>query len=168
MNAAPNQSRKTLRPAWVRSIKWELTLHYIVSTVVLLLLATGFLYWTLKRNLDAARHAMLLSKVEVFRFLLRDHPTKPEVLASEVEHEASTSQPLRYFIRILDQQRRLVLETSGMKELLPAAWFPTPMEATPQKLQPIRRHVRTRGAFILLAVQVPMGAAGQEKGVLQI
>ena len=74
------------------SITRKLTLLYLASTVVLLALAAGFLYWTLKRSLAHTRHALLASKVEVLRNLLQQ-PGKAAVLADEVEHEASESQP---------------------------------------------------------------------------
>ncbi len=152
--------------AW--SITRRLTLLYVASTLALLVLSAGFLYWTLKRNLDHTRHGLLASKIEVLRLLLREHPEKAEVLVSEVEHEASASQPLRYYIRILDLQGQTLIETPGMKDLLPVSRFPAPMEADDEPLNHIAQALRHHGSFLLLSVRVTIGAAGNRFRVLQI
>ncbi|MBM3855029.1 MAG: hypothetical protein FJ399_18050, partial [Verrucomicrobia bacterium] len=84
------------RRSW--SLAARLTRHFIVSTVLLLAAAAGFLHWMLERGLDARDRAQVLSKVQVLRLLLRDHSDKPEVIANEVEHEAGEHQTLRYFL----------------------------------------------------------------------
>jgi two-component system heavy metal sensor histidine kinase CusS len=155
-------------PPAVWSITRRLTLLYVASTTALLLLAGGFLYWNLKRSLEATRHALLASKVEVLRRLLREQPDKAEVLANEVEHEASESQPLKYYIRVLDVQGRALLETSRMNELAPAALFPTPVEATVDLRRNIASRLRLRGDFLLLSSQAIVGATGREQRTLQI
>lgn len=146
------------------SITRRLTLLYVASTAALLLLAGGFLYWTLKRNLDHARHAMLASKIEVLRLLLRE-ADKADVLASEVEHEASESGPLKYYVRILDGQNRMLLQTPGM-DVLPFSVFPQPVEITEDSLAIIKRELRVHRAFLLLSVQAKN--AGHEKRTLQM
>lgn len=152
--------------AW--SITRRLALFYMASTIALLVLSAGFLYWTLKQNLDATRHAMLASKLEVLRLLLREQPDKTDVLVNEVEHEASASQPLKYYIRILDRQGQALLETPGMKDLLPISRFPAPVEATNESLNSIVRELRQHASFLLLSVQATVGGGGSEKRVLQI
>lgn len=150
------------------SITRRLTLLYVASTVALLVLSAEFLYWTLKRNLEDTRHGMLASKVEVLRLLLQEHPDKAEALDSEVEHEASASQPFKYYIRILDLQGRTLLETPGMKELLPVARFPTPLEASDGPLNSIAQQLRHDGPFHLLSVRVTFGTSRSRYRVLQI
>ena len=152
--------------AW--SITRRLTLLYVASTVALLGLSTGFLYYTLKRNLETTRQGMLASKVQVLSLLLREHPDKAEALDSEVEHEASASQPFRYYIRILDLQGQTLLETSGMEDLLPAASFPAPLEATDEPLNHLTQKLQPDGSFLLLSIRVAVGAAGSRSRVLQI
>lgn len=150
-----------------RSITRQLTLHYVASTAALLLLAGGYLYWTLKRNLDHTRHALLASKIEVLRHLLRE-PDKAQALASEVEHEASENHPLRYYLRVLDNQDRVLLETPGMNDLAPAALFPAPVEAAAEPRQSIEQRLLQGRLFLLLSVRAGAGAASPEKRTLQI
>lgn len=87
----------------VWSVQRRFTALYAGSTAVLLLLVVGFLYWALERSLDARDHALVVSKAQVLQLLLREQPDATDVLASEVSHEA-TEGPLRYFLRILDEE----------------------------------------------------------------
>lgn len=150
------------------SITRRLTLLYVASTAVLLLLSCGFLYWTLKREMDASRRAMLASKVEVLQLLVRQQPKKADVLADEVEHEASASHLFKYYIRILDPQGQVRLESSGMKDLLPASLFPEPVEAAAEPPEGIERELPPHRSFVLLSIRAPTGAGDKEKWTLQI
>lgn len=160
----PVALRSTARP-W--SIARRLTLLYVASTAALLLLAEGFLYWSLDRNLHAMRNALLASKIEVLRLILREQPDKADVLASEVEHEAAASPLLKYYIRILNKQGRVLLESSGMKDLLPLSLFPAPAGATDPP-NSIERELSPHRFFVLLSAQAMVGAADGEKRTLQI
>ena len=145
------------------SITQRLTLLYVASTTALLLLAAGFLYWTLKRNLDHTRLALLGSKIEVLRLLLRE-PDKSAVLASEVEHEASENHPLRYYLRILDEQGQMLLETPGMKGLVAATLFPAPVEVTDEPLNRIEEMSLAGRSFLLVSVGPRPGPPARRRG----
>jgi len=151
----------------VWSITRRFTVLYVASTATLLLLAIGFLYWALARNLQARDHALLASKVQVLRLLLREPRDQTQALASEVEHEAAEG-PLRYFLRILNQDGRVVLETSGMKELLPARLFPAPAPPSAESPASLETFVRTHDVFVLLSAEAVTGADGHEPRVLHV
>jgi len=149
------------------SITRRLTLLYVVSTAVLLLAAGGFLYETLQRNLEHTRRGLLAGKLEVLRLLLREHPRQAEALANEVEHEASASQPLKYYIRLLDEHGRAVLETPGMSPRLPPGLFPAPRSALGEA-RPEAETGRRRGALLLVSARLPVGKAGQTEWTVQM
>lgn len=152
-------------PVW--SITLRLTWLYVASTITLLLLAVGFLYWALERNLDARDYALLASKAQVLSLLLRDQPEKKDVLVNEVEHEASDS-PLSYYLRILSDQGELLLETPGMKEVLPVALFPPPSETVPRSPSEAGRNVHSHESFLLLSVKTPVGISRSETRTLHV
>jgi two-component system heavy metal sensor histidine kinase CusS len=165
----PTELQETPRPATrVWSITQRLTLLYAASTATLLLLSAGFLYWTLQRNLDHTRHGLLASKIEVLRLLLREQPDNADVLASEVEHEASESQPLKYYIRVLDEQGLLLLETPRMIGVAPASWFPPPIEVGTDLRREMEGSLRHYGALHLLSANATVGNPGGEQRTLQI
>jgi two-component system heavy metal sensor histidine kinase CusS len=155
-------------PLRVWSITRRLTLLYVASTTALLVLAAGFLYWTLKRNLDAARQGLVASKIEVLRLLVRELPRKAEALASEVEHEASASHLLRYYVRILDDQGRSRFETSGMGTFLPASLFPFPSAAELDSAAAASQEWRHHRTFVLVAVHARTEPTGRKNWTIQI
>lgn len=160
--------RPVIPPMHRPSIARRLTLLYVASTAALLLLAAGFLYWALKRDLEHTRHGLMASKIEVIRRLLRDQPEKADVLASEVEHEASESQPLKYYIRVLDPQGRALHETPGMSGLVSTSRFPPPVEVADDLRQSITSSVRHQGPLLLLAARAAFGAAAEPQHTIQI
>ncbi len=153
------------KPVW--PITRRFTVLYVASTAVLLLLAVGFLHWALERSLAARDRALVVSKVQVLRLLLRQAPGKSEALISEVEHETSES-PLRYFLRILDGQGQLMIETPGMNEVLPTASFPPTVRITDELPEHFEDESRSHGTFLLLSVETPAGTVGQETRTLQV
>jgi two-component system heavy metal sensor histidine kinase CusS len=153
--------------AQVWSITRRLTWLYVASTGALLVLAAGFLYWTLKRDLEHTRHGLMASKIEVLRLLLREQPGKAEALASEVEHEASESQPLKYYIRIVDEQGRVMHETPGMSGLA-VARFPPPVEIAADLRRSVGPNLRQQGRLLLLSAKAAFGAADREERTIQI
>lgn len=152
----------------VWSITQRLTWLYVASTAALLLLAGGYLFWTLQRSVYHTRHALIASKVEVLRGLLRELPEKAEALASEIEHEASESQPLKYYLRVLDARNVTLLETPGMSALASPTNFPPPVEIAADLRRSVDDTLRHRGALLLLAAQAVAGPAPGEPRVIQI
>ncbi|MBI3854857.1 MAG: heavy metal sensor histidine kinase [Planctomycetes bacterium] len=110
------------------SLAGRLTLWYSLSAFLLVLGATGYLYWALARNLDREDDGTILDQIHILRILLRDHPGEMAAIRQEVEVESTARQYTRMFIRILDPEGRVVAETSGMAERLPAGAFPEPRE----------------------------------------
>ncbi|MBI3985956.1 MAG: heavy metal sensor histidine kinase [Lentisphaerae bacterium] len=161
----PPVAPRRARQVW--SITRRLTLLYVTSTAALLLLAGGFLYWSLDRNLKTARKERLASKIEVMRLLLRDQPEKTDILANEVEHEASASPVFKYYIRILDERGRVLLESSGMKDLLPPSLFPAPAGVA-EPPNGVERKLPPRRSFVLLSAQALAGGAGGATRTVQI
>jgi hypothetical protein len=168
MNVGPSASGGSVRTRTrVWSITLRLTLLYVASTGLLLLLAAGFLYWALQRSLDARDHALLVSKLQVLRLLLREQPQATDVLTNEIEHEASAS-PLRYFMRILDDDKRVLIETPGMKELLPLSVFPAPLASAPAQPSEVTDKVGHHGTFLLLSARTVLGGPEPATRIVQV
>jgi len=123
------------------------------------LVTAGILYVALERSLDIRDHALLASKVQVFRALLKQEARHRDVLASEVEHE-STGGGMRYYVRILDREGRLVIETPSMARLLPPSVFRSPPHVSTDSLDEIANYVHKREPYLLLTVEAPVGVEG--------
>ncbi len=114
-------------PGFVRrahSISRRLTLLFVGFTMLLLLFAASYLYWGLSESLARQDRALVMGKFQVLSVLLREHPEKTEALASEIEHEAAANELLRYYLRVLDDRGRVLLETTDMAGFLPVQAFP--------------------------------------------
>ena len=123
---APSRPRRGwghLRP-WTGSIVVRLTAWYASSALVLVLVATGFLYWVLATSFDAEDRRTLANTVTDLRLLLRASGDLRLPKASAPETPLAFRQPQEIWVRVLDVDGRTVLETPGMGRELPALAFP--------------------------------------------
>lgn len=155
-----------LRGPW--SITGRLALLYLGSTGILLGLAAIYLYTGLEQSLARADHALLHGKLQVLRLLLSEEHDKPEVLASEIEHEASSNALLKYYLRVLDDRGRVLLETSGMSGFLPVTLFPRPAALRASDRESTARASSSNRNYLLMSGEAVTGAGRDQPRVLQI
>lgn len=153
------------RRVW--SITQRFTALYVASTFVLLLLAVGYLYWVLQRSLDARDHALVTSKAQVLSGLVQNDTAQFDVLVNEVEHEA-TGGPLRYYLRVLDPEQRVIIETPGMGQLLPLERFPSAESGLSDSLRLGSPSFRREGVFLMLSAEAQTGSTPPERRILQV
>lgn len=112
-----------LRP-WTGSIVARMTAWYAGSALVLILAATGFLYWVLATSFDAEDRGTLANTVTDLRLLLRasGELRLPEAATPVPSHSLRQQQEI--WVRIIDAEGRTLLESPGMDAELPAAVFP--------------------------------------------
>lgn len=114
------------------SLAAQLTFWYAVSSFLLVLGATGFLYWALHANLDREDDQHLANKVQTLQQLLRDRqagrPGGDDALRREVEAAPGAAPYARFLVRILDSEGGTLLASPGMAEELPADAFPPPAD----------------------------------------
>ena len=91
---------------------------------MLILAATGFLYWVLATSFDAEDQRILANTVTDLRLLLRasGELRLPEAATPVTSHSLRQRQEI--WVRIVDAEGRTLLESPGMEEELPAAMFP--------------------------------------------
>ena len=153
---AQNESNDSRRPrSW--SISRRLTLLYVATTAVLLVLAAAYLYWSQMKNLEREDNDFLATKIEDCRRLLEERPNDDRLLVNEVQTEPAAS-IIKYYERVLDNRGRVVIETPGMTNLLPVASFPIATETTEI---PIRGKVwkAVKGETCLLMTAKATGAS---------
>lgn len=106
------------------SIAARLSLSYALSTLLLLSLSIGFLYWVLQGNLDREDNQTLIEKAEILRLLLVRRPADGQLLRQEVEWESAARHSTSLYVRLLDVQGRTLIESTGMHHVLASAHFP--------------------------------------------
>src|SRR5438477_7884659 len=133
--------------AW--SLAARLTAWYAGSAFLLVLSATGFLYWALALNLDREDDEFLTEKVRAMRTLL-DGRLAGDDLRRELEAVAAGPDSARILVRVDARDGGIALETPGMAHALPGdAFLPSdgPMEWRADYRSPAGR------SFRLLAVR---------------
>jgi len=112
------------------SITGRLALFFGVSSFALLSLTTGFLYWVLRQSLNETDAQFLTNKIHVLRVILRERPDDPKALEEEVVWEGQGLQFTRYYARVLDPEKQLVIETPGMGDVLEPWVFDRALDAS--------------------------------------
>lgn len=109
------------RLRWGRplSIAARMTIWYTLLAFALILGATGFLYWVLIGTLGQEDARFLVDNLSNARRLLRTSPAAELPQLNEGAARVSQQQSLVYF-RILDAGGRVLLETPGLSNELPA------------------------------------------------
>lgn len=156
------------RPAGPWSLAARLTAWYAASAFVLILAATGFLYWVLATSLDREDDQFLADEVSILRAILSDRPQDAAALRQEVEWEWAVRHPARVFVRILDEDGHPILETPGLRELLSPEALPGPVAAD---LEPGRGFEIRSGegrVFRALAARAHVGRSGRDTRVIQV
>jgi two-component system heavy metal sensor histidine kinase CusS len=150
------------------SLAARLTAWYAGTAFLLILAATGFLYWALVSNLDREDDQFLVDKIHFLRMLLRDRPQDAAALKQEAEWEWAASQYTQFYLRIRDDKGRTIIETPGMSEELPTSVFPTP-HAGEAELGPGKEVESPSGkSFRVLTVLAAEQRAGSPTRIIEV
>ncbi len=116
---------------WRRSgsLVGRLAFWFGVSAFAILLVASAFLYWVLKNNLEKEDRESLAEEIQVLRTILRERPHDRAAIEREVFWEGRLRDYVQFYKRVLDPAGAIVLESPGMNALLPATVFPPPAAA---------------------------------------
>ncbi len=121
------------------SLAGKLVTLYVITASTSLLLACGFLYWTLLTNIDHEHKELLSSELAELQSVLQQSPLDltllKDLVGEESKHanEAHTasfhpsSAHYSYF-RVLNSQQQMVVETKNMSSLFPVLVFPEYIE----------------------------------------
>ena len=107
------------------SITWRLTWLYTLSASIMLIFASGFLYWVLIATLEKEDEEFLNSRIEVLDRILRTG--SKEALKNEIDLEnvGFTNSQYHTYSRILDESGLTLYEAPGMDQEIPSAVFPS-------------------------------------------
>jgi len=115
--------------------------YYAISAFLLLGAASAFLYSGLERSMDRENRDYLRQKMQVLGHILRQQPFNSRGVEQEVWEEAEVSgrSQFPFFLRVLDTQRQVLMESRGMAAKLPVAVFPSSESAESSSWHPVRR-----------------------------
>ena len=139
-------------PARSLSIALRLTVWYALSAFALVFAATAFLYWVLVTNLVREDARFLADELDNVRLILRGAPEGAWRSGATLPARSSRGRRELY-IRLLDRQGAVVLETRGMRRVLP----PPSLDALTaiRSRQGVRADVRARSGETFQALTAP-------------
>lgn len=117
-----------MKPAlpMTRSIVARMTAWYAGSSLVLIMAATGFLYWVLASSFSAEDARTLVNMAADLRLVLQKAGSLRATEASSLAAPLGSRPPEAIWLRVLDAEGRTLLDTPGMGRELPAHLFPPP------------------------------------------
>ncbi len=156
-----NAADRSVRSSW--SLAARLTAWNAGSAFLLILAATGLLYWALVRNVDLEDDQTLGDKVRVLRVALLKDPDDTAAIRQEIEGGWEARQ-MHVYVRITDNQGKVWFQTPGMDQVLPPTAFRAPT-AEPSEGSDVRSPLGR--SFRVLAVQVG-DSMGRSPAVIQV
>jgi two-component system heavy metal sensor histidine kinase CusS len=147
------------------SLSLRLTGWYTLTSLLLLLAATGVLYWTLTSDLDRESDLFLADKVNVIASILRDRPNDRAGLREEVELESAARRYAQFYIQLFNEKGEEVMTTPGM-EILGHVTFPSTDLREPNR----SLSIRTAGGrpFRLLTASLPVAGSPGKQWHMQV
>lgn len=155
--SSKSETEQPAAQSW--SLAVQLTTYYVGSAFLIVLLATGILYWAMVRNVDLEDDRTLADKARLLQSILHAKPLDDAAVQQEVNESWQTRQQTIVYIRVFGSDGSVIAESPGMADLLPAASFP-PVLDDPTHGSNVE--MRPGKAFRLMAV----GSAAN--GVVQV
>lgn len=110
----------------IYSIHSRLIFFYTLTVVTLLVLLTFAFYWETQNLMHQADYSFVTDEAANIQSIMADDVLDRELLKkSVIEHPLRTRNSLyRYYIRIIDDQGRVFMETPGLANIIPVASIP--------------------------------------------
>ena len=141
-----------------------LTIYYAVSAFAIVALATGYLYWVMRRNVDLEDDRLLGDVVRRLHAVLSETSRDKNTLQQQVELSTLAGQNARLFVRVLNEEGATVVESANM-EVIPASVFPPPTEEPRTGTNVSSKEGRT---VRILGARVPIGNTASSYWTLQV
>jgi two-component system heavy metal sensor histidine kinase CusS len=141
------------------SLVGKLTVHYTLSTFLILLISSVMMYWGLVKSFERRNCSYLDSELQLIGELLEGDQ---ETLKKEVLYEHSSAQYIRHYERVMDENGRVLLETPAMRKLLPTELFASTILNNDMKAQ----RIAGGSLYILKSTWFPL--AGGERRLVQV
>ena len=145
----------------------RLTLWFFVTSFSLILVATGYLYLALAKNLDREDDHFLTDRARGVLALIRERPTDQEAIQKQVVWSGADHPESVIYLRVILEDGKVVAETQGMGEALPSSVFTQTQADTNEEFSG-HNHRSVNGRwFRVVAVRASIDRAGASSLVVQ-
>jgi len=141
------------------SLVGKLTVHYTLSTFLILLISSVLMYWGLVSSFERRNNSYLDSELQLIGELLEGDQ---ETLKREVLYEHASVEYIRHYERVLDENGSVLVETPAMRKPLPPELFASATLTNDMKAQ----RFADGNLYMLKSAWFPL--AGGEKRLVQV
>ena len=149
------------------SLSARLTLWFFVTSFSLILVATGYLYLALAKNLDREDDHFLTDRAKGVLALLRERPTDQEAIQKQVAWAGAAHPESVIYLRVIREDGRVVAETPGMVEVLPSSVFSKTQADTGEEFSGHNHRSANARWFRIVGVQASDDRAGGSTLIVQ-
>jgi len=168
---------KEHKPLPLQSLARKLAILYASTTFSVLLIASGLLYWSILDHLQKEHQSLLTTKVAELRQYFKDSSLLDETLHSLIDAEHHHSQashssaihpgiPHHIFVRILDEQGNLLVESSVVEPIPKSLTFPTIDKHDNKSIAIVKSHPTDNQLFLLGSAWAATKNDGQSRQLL--
>ncbi|MHB8783477.1 MAG: heavy metal sensor histidine kinase [Desulfobacteria bacterium] len=164
--AAARPSVTASSGAW--SIASRIILLHTLSALGLLLLSMTFLYWGLVSNLHREDAGYLAGKIRVLRSILREDTDVWDLLGQELRWGSGDPSRTKYYVRVLDEGGRILIQTPRMGDILPPEAFAAPARDAGDQGTPGKWRSPRGRSYLLASAWAEVGRSSGAMGLLQV
>jgi two-component system, OmpR family, heavy metal sensor histidine kinase CusS len=151
-------------------IVWRLTILYAISLFLLLTIAAGVLDWILVSDMRKDNNDLLSIEMQSLRSLLKERPYDIQAWRNEIDREAGGSVLgyARFYVRIIDEQGKTIVETPGMDSALSVGAFSSTTPTRAKKLKTMTLKGSDGQTFVIASQRFTIYRPDAEKRTIQI
>jgi two-component system heavy metal sensor histidine kinase CusS len=159
------ETKKQRAPLRIPSITGRLAFLYTLSAVVTLVVGAVYMDWSMHQVILQAENDFINDRLRVYRSILRNSPQNLEIIKNDIEWEGVYAPNPEYYIRIVNIPGRNLIETPGMRNVLPHERFECPNGELENGIQ--KRYCRVHnGRCFLLRCDLGAKGAGSDKDLI--
>lgn len=153
-------------PTW--SMTGKLTLYVTLSFFGLFVFFSLLLYLDLVVNLEREQNSFIDDDIAGFQSILSVYHENPKFLREEILLEGSGKKNPKYFVRVLDGQDNLLVESPRMEENFPPAGFPLPPEQPATHIAGVKWKDNAGKPFLLKTAWIEDGSPEKRRYKVQM
>lgn len=158
--------RSALPSSW--SLSTRLSLLFAVSSLVVLISASLFLYFVFARATFADEVRLVSDQMNLLSEVLRQDPMLTSPDGERIRWEFITVDNSDFLLRVLDDRDRVVFETPGLESLLPGHVFPLPEPHPLRADSGVRVRHRQGRVYVAASREITTGDPASPRRIVQL
>jgi two-component system heavy metal sensor histidine kinase CusS len=148
------------------SITYRLTLLYMLSAGIILMQATGFLFYAFVKTLEEGNTELLAENIQSIRAALKERPDDLPALNRQLV-TGGEPQFIKYYARVLNEAGAVIAETPDTGFSLQPEVFPEPFAAAALPENVVRQRTPEGKKYLLMAAWADAGRTGGRRFLIQ-